>query len=517
MDNIGFEQPRSTAAYASNQKQLQRTNSQPFYSMLPPAYYSWYNNWVRLWLMWYDGFVDYIHGSSNGLLSTDIGTTIVDRSADLVFGGNLMFSNTRKPTVYAERKGKQIGAALNFIANEWSFKSDFKIKLKKAFRYAFAGGISLLKLNNKGGALWVDNLRADRFYYELTNDGELRRVICLLSFYTETIPGKSSGDSKRYALVEDRRFEKISPFEEIPVVEYKMYEATAPIQFLTTSDNYVKYEQLPKSVKEDFKAQYDCRLNEPKAMNGFKTLGCYLFMGSDGVSDMPDLQIGESLLAHITTYLFEYDFYNTCLNTDMYLARGRIIVPKHLQSAMAKGQNAGLDDFLYTKVDTMSTDDQKPTPIQFEIRAEQWRSVRNTLLESIATAIGLSVSTLASYLQDGSNRTAREVSAEESATTLFIENNRRRFEKPINECICDVLRFYGFTDDVEVRWSRSGMSNPSVMVEYLTKAVDAGLISRKKAHKAFNFDEDEELVEEDWALVEEERAQDQNSIFNETI
>lgn len=517
MANIGFEQPRSVVAYAENQKQYQRTNSQAFYSMLPPAYYSWYQNWVRLWLQWYDGYVDVIHGSSNGLLSTHIGTTIVDRSADLVFGGNLMFSNTRKPQVYIEKKGKKIGAALNFIANEWSFKTDFKIKVKKAFRYAFAGGISLLKLNNSGGALWVDNLRADRFYYELTNEGELRHVISLVSFYTETIPGKKD-NLRRYALVEDRHFEKVTPFKEIPVVEYRMYEASTPIQFLSTSENYVKYEDLPKSVKSDFRAQYDCALNQPKAMNGFKTLGCYLFMGSDGVSDVPDLQTGESLLAHITTYLFEYDFYNTCLNTDMYLARGRIIVPKHLQSAAAQaGQNSGLDDFLYTKVDTMSTDDQKPTPIQFEIRAEQWRSVRNTLLESIATTIGLSVSTLASYLQDGSNRTAREVSAEESATTLFVENNRRRFEKPINECLCDVLRFYGYTDDVEVHWSRSGMSNPSVMVDYLTKAVDAGLISRKKAHKAFNFDEDEELIEEDWALVEEERAQDQNSIFNEAL
>ena len=518
MDNIGFEQPRSTIAYASNQKQLQRTNSQPFYAMLPPAYYGFYNNWVRLWLMWYDGYVDYLHGSSNGLLSTNIGTTIVDRAADLVFGGNLMFANTRKPQIVTERNGKRIGAALNFIANEWSFKSDFKIKTKKAFRYAFAGGVSLLKLNNNGGGLWADALRADRFYYDVTNQGELRRVISILSFYTETLPNRESGNNRRFALVEDRHFEKISLTEEIPVVEYKIYETNTPIQFLTTSDNFVKWEDLPKSVRRDFKAQYDCRLNEPKAMNGFTDLGCYLFMGSDGVSDIPDLPIGESLLAHVTTYLFEYDFYNTCLNTDMYLARGRIIVPKHLQSAAANaGQNSGLDDFLYTKVDTMSTDEQKPTPIQFDIRSSQWREVRNTLLECIATGIGLSVSTLASYLNDGSNRTAREVSAEESATTLFVENARRRFEKPINDCLCAVLRFYGFADDVEVRWSRAGMSNPSVMVDYLTKAVDAGLISRKKAHKAFNYDDDEELVEEDWALVEEERAKDQNSIFDETL
>ena len=117
----------------------------------------------------------------------------------------------------------------------------------------------------------------------------------------------------------------------------------------------------------------------------------------------------------------------------MYLARGRVLVPKALQSPQAKtgAQNTGLDDFIYTKVETMNTDQQKPEAIQFELRASEWKEARNMLLESIATSIGISVSTLASYLSDGSNRTAREVSAEESATTLFIENARRRFEKII--------------------------------------------------------------------------------------
>ena len=137
------------------------------------------------------------------------------------------------------------------------------------------------------------------------------------------------------------------------------------------------------------------------------------------------------------------------------------------------------------------------------------------MLENIATNIGFSVSTIASYLNDGSNRTAREVSAEESATTLFIENIRRRFEAPINELLKAVLRFYGFIDDVEIRWSRAGMTNQTVLVDTLTKAVQAGLISRKKAHDAYNYDDDEEQNAEDYELVEKEEAQKQNSLFGE--
>ena len=506
INGVKCEQPRLALTAVANQKIWQWTNNNEFYKLIPAPYYSFYNNWVRMWLYWYDGFVPWVHGTQYGLLSTSIGTTIVNRAADSVFGGNLMFANKRTPTITVEKKGKQIGKALDFISNDWALDTDFRSKVKRAVRDAFAGGFSLLKINCDGGELWVDNLRADRFYIEKTGRGQLRKVVSLLSVYDSM---SQSGNERHYGLVEERRFEKIGMFgEEIPVVEYKIYETSAQIQNISTSDNFVPFEDLPKKVREAFKADFGtCKLNKPIAMNGFKTLGCYLLKGSDDISNVPQIGLGESLLANITTYLYEYDFYNTCFNTDMYLARGRVLVPKALQSPQAKtgAQNTGLDDFIYTKVETMSTDQQKPEAIQFELRASEWKEARNMLLESIATSIGISVSTLASYLSDGSNRTAREVSAEESATTLFIENARRRFEKPLNDLISDVLRFYGYVDDVEIRWSRAGMTNTTVLVDTLSRAVQSGLISEKKAHHAFNYEDDEEQNEEDYKLVEEER------------
>ena len=430
-----------------------------------------------------------------------------------------MFANARKPKITIKKNGKIIGKALDFISNDWSLETDFRSKVKCAFRDAFAGGFSLLKLNNDGGELWVDKLRADRFYYEKTGRGQIRKVVCLLSVYEATT---SKNTSKRYGLVEERRFETVGMFgDEIPVVEYKIYDTTTQVQYFTVNDNYVKFEDLPESVRKAFKSEYGtCRLNKPQALNGFNTLGCYILRGSDDVSNVPQVGLGESLLANIMTYLYEYDFYNTCFNTDMYLARGRILVPKALQSPQAKtgAQNAGLDDFLYTKVETMNMDQQKPEPIQFALRATDWKEARNMLIESIATGIGFSVSTIASYLSDGSNRTAREVSAEESATTLFIENARRRFEKPLNDCIADVLRFYGYTDDVEVRWSRAGMTNTTVLVDVLSRAVSSGLISERKAHDAFNYDDDEEQNAEDYKLVQEEQeARNKRENFGQAL
>jgi hypothetical protein len=72
-----------------------------------------------------------------------------------------------------------------------------------------------------------------------------------------------------------------------------------------------------------------------------------------------------------------------------------------------------------------------------------------------------------------------------------------------------VLSFYGYVDDVEIRWTRAGMTNQTVLVETLARAKEAGLISGRKAHHAFNFDDDEEQNEEDYALVvEAQKAQE---------
>lgn len=503
---LSAEQPRTSLSVVSARRSLQWVNNQAFYSMLPAPYLSFYQNWVKEWLQWYDGFVPYIHGGQNGLLSTNIGTTLVNRSSDCVVGGSIMFSNARTPNVYTvDDKGKKVGKALDFISNKWDKECDFRGVIKKAIKNAYAGGFSLLKLNNGGGRLWVDTIRADRFFFERNARGQLRKVVSFISFYDNTIKKENS---KRYGLIEERRFEEIGAFgQEIPVVEYKIYETNSQIQYFNATDNSIRWEDLPKDVRKAFKSEYGFRLNEPQAMNGFSDLGCYVITGSDEISNCPQFGMGESLLANILTYLYEYEFYNTAFNTDMYLARGRVMIPKPMQSpnARAGSQPSGLDDFAFTKYESLTTDSQKPEAIQFALRSAEWKEARNILLESIATGIGLSVSTLASYLNDGSNRTAREVSAEESATTLFIENARRRFEKPINDCIATVLRFYGYTDDVEVRWSRAGMSNTTVLVDTLSRAIESGLISRKKAHSLYNYDDDESQNAEDFALVEKER------------
>lgn len=484
--------------------------------MIPTAYFTFYQNWVRLWLQWADGYVPYIHGGQYGLLSTGIGGSLINFAADKVVGSGVLWKNSRKPKEYATNAdGRQIGKALDFISNKWADLADLQVKYRRAIKYAYAGGFSLLKLNCANGELWCDALRADKFFVDMTSDGKITRATCVLAFFNNMLP---NNQGKKYGLVEERYYEKLGIFgDEIPVVRYNIYDSSVPIQYMTMPrGNYVPWEQLPKDVRKAFKEEYGgMRLNEPQALNGFSDLGVYLFKGSDEISNVPQANLGESLLAPILTYLYEYDHANTAFNTEIYLGRGRVIVPKYMQNGDGRGDSKphGLDAFMFTSAPTANPDGQKPEPIQFNVRAQEWRDVRNTLLEYIASGLRVSATSIATYLQGGAQRTAREVSAEEDATTLFVENARKRFEKPMNAMLKQVLRFYGYIDDVEVKWTRAGMTNQTVLVETLSKAVGAGLISREKAHAQFNFDDDEEQQLEDFKKVEADQAQRNNATF----
>ena len=330
-------------------------------------------------------------------------------------------------------------------------------------------------------------------------------------------------DKNRYVyyLVEERYFVDFPLEKKVPVVEYKVYRLNGQIENFNLNGASIvglDWEDIHKSIRKAIKEDYgDIQLNKPNRLPFDKDLGCRILKLTDGISNLPQVQFGESLLANIMSYLYSYDYYFSCLNTDMYLGRGRVMVPKGLTGNKKNtGYNSGLDDFLYTKVEYQTTEDKKLEAIQFDLRSEEWKNIRNNLIESMATALGISVSTLASYLNDGSNRTAREVSAEEKSTALFVEEARRLLEKPINDILRLVLRYYGYIDDVKIRWSKAGMTNISLLTTTLNEAVNGGLVSRRKAFAMWNFDDDEQQIQagyEEMLKEKEEEERKKNEMF----
>ena len=131
------------------------------------------------------------------------------------------------------------------------------------------------------------------------------------------------------------------------------------------------------------------------------------------------------------------------------------------------------------------------------------------LVQNIAMNTGMNLSTIASFLNDTKGtKTAREISTEESETSLFVEDKREILEKPINRILKLVTLSQGFSDDVVIRWSETGLTNPYTRTEMLAQALAGGFVSRQTAAQMFRQDDDEYQQAEEWERIQQDRNAD---------
>ena len=484
---------------------------------LVPAFYRlFYETDVKRWLHWYDGYVPAVHSPASGIISTNIAKTIVDRTVETVFAGGIMYRNADKPKCVDENG---ISISLSVIADQWAQKNNFAGCLKRVCKFASAGGTALLKLNQAAnGHLWIDTYRTDHFFPVLDAQGNIESVKAVLTTYT----GKGENGAS-FALVEERYFKNLKWSKRVPVRLFSVYRASRAEGSISLSQR-INWKSLPNGLKEYLRKSYSSIRIDEEQILPFTTLGCYAFRYTDGCDRYNGVALGESMLHPVMQYLLSYDYYFSAFNTDMYLGRGRVIAKRQMQTpGQKKGQgtetsqnhNAGLDSFMYDQLPTFNTDEQKPTPIQFDLRAAEWREIRNNLIESMAFALGISVGTLASFLNDTSNRTAREVSAEESATARFVEARRAQFEKPANDCLRDVCLYYGLQDIITVRWSLSGQTNIDALSTRVTNEYQTGVRSLKSTVAALNPDMDEQQVQDEVARIEREQSAKTATMFGD--
>lgn len=529
------------------------TNKSNYYLAYPTYYRPYAEYWLRPCLQWFDGYVPEIHNEQNAIISTKIGNTLCRKVAEQVFGGGLLFN---KKGVAVDDLGKEEETkALKFISGEYKDQVDFDNKILQAFTMASAGGTSYIKENveintkfveDENGQLeekqvrdiWIDVWRADKCYCDFDYKGKVIKATFLNAKYTK-INKASNGQDRMFYLIEERFYATKKDNEEYqkkykndidgfkcasklyigrPYVVIKVKELQGFINNdnleANLNDRCLNWDEIPKDIKDQMREQFGIiDINRP-AMLPLRDLGVKVFKWTPNVSNLPDLPFGESMLANIQAYLYEYDFMNSSMNTDMYLARGRVMMPKALQNPQNRTNqnfNQGMDSFLFTQYDSTSIEEQKPTPIQFELRSQEWTNLRNHLLENMASNIGIASSTLASFLNDGSNRTAREISSEESATSLFVENKRKLLVKPINDLIDDILLFYGYKPCIIAKFSKSGQTNTTLLIENTTSAFNSGLMSKYLAVKNLNPDMSADELDDELARIEVEAKDKQQA------
>ena len=67
------------------------STKQSFWAQLSSRYTYFGMRYLQHWLYWYDGWVPYFHNSNNGIFSTKLAQSLVNRISDKVYGGKLMF------------------------------------------------------------------------------------------------------------------------------------------------------------------------------------------------------------------------------------------------------------------------------------------------------------------------------------------------------------------------------------------------------------------------------------------
>lgn len=499
-----------------------------YYGMIAPQYYSFMNRFVKNWLWWYDGYVPYFHDSQQGIPSTRIGTAIVNKLAKKVVGGRVMYKNAGIEE--SEEKAKQ-NDALIYISTDWAKKSDFEEVVKKATKYAASAGTALIKLNKaENGDLWAEALRFDSFLPVVDSRGDIKSVKCFLRLFTNLGVNevKENTAFTGYYVVEYRHFadyEKADGtiIKNAPVVEYIIHRQSGSIvsgEYLSQGKaGDVPFADLPKEMRSSIgKAYSGIRFNKPYLLPFVNSLGCELVKWTDGVSGLPELPFGESALANIVTHLQSWDYYYAASNTDMYLGRGRILAPKNITNG-GKGRefNSGLDSFIFTKVESTDPEGQKPLPIQFDLRSQSWSEIRNRLMQDMAVNIGVNISTLASFLQDSTARTAREISTEENDTAEYVNDQRALLEKPLNKILKLVTLYNGYSDDVVIRWSSAGLTNRYSLAELINTALNGQkpFLSQRKAIEMFNFDDDDAQVQEEYERILADMENNQEAMFND--
>lgn len=527
--NNSFAPWQNTGAF-NTYWQYSMVNRSLYYANIASEYREYMVRWVENYLWWYDGWVPYFHNADQGIFSTKLAASLVNGTAKKVIGGKVYFKTKNKETPAKDENGKYIiNKALAFISSEWADAVNFPREMKKAIMFAAAAGTSLLKLDKQGGIFVPKALRFDSFYPVVGFNGQIIDLTCFIRDFTNLYNGKNGKQSfQSYYVVEHRYFGDYKDadgkvLKNIPLVEYEIRYSTgnvvSALDYAVNSAQKVNLQDIKEGLRRRICKAFDgISLNKPIPLPFKDCLGAELVNWTDCVSAIPELPFGDSLLVNIMPYLQSYDYYWSAFNTDMYIGRGRVLLPKPMQGPKASSQNSGWDSMLFTSYDTAAGGQdikKEPTPIQFDLRSSSWKEIRDMIVQNIAMHTGMNLSTIASFLNDSKGtKTAREISTEESETSLFVEDKRGILEKPINRILKLVTLANGFQDDVVIRWSETGLTNPYTRTEMLATAIQNKFISQQTAAQMFRQDDDEYQQAEEWDKILQDR--DRENEFTQT-
>ena len=406
-----------------------------FYLLAPEYYFSLYAIYFNRCLSCYDGWVNGFHNVESGLVPQRMLQSVATGLNNMLFSHGIDF--TGKETDYA-------------FATKWAKKTKLYKALKKAHKYAIAGGTSLLKVNRCNKELYVTAHRIDTFFVDIGSNGE---VLSAKIFFDAIHNMNSNGVKDHYGICEERYFNN----EGKPCVRATIYKSSGNLQTEVQArqserSSRVKWENLPKSVKNYIKQHYPSIVVDEEQYLPFpKSLGCFLQKFTDDIPQIPNSQFGQPIGDILFTENFQFDQMKYFEKNEVDLARARALIPDEMWNRDDPNYSGrALNERFYQKISSVNGDGDKVTPIQFNLRGTDIKTQMENIYKDCAFKLNVSASTIASFLSEGAGaRTATEIMREATKSDTFIDAQIKLNEPEINEMLAIIMRYYN-NEPVEI-------------------------------------------------------------------
>ncbi len=538
---MGFTIPKYLQNYLDSTKYRKPfenfVDNSTYYSQLNWQWMSYMQNVVRPCIAYSTASVD---GGSNTMLSTSAGMAILRGASRLVSGDKYVFLGNDESCA--------------FLSDIWATSVNFNRFLSRAVSFMLSGGTAVLKWNrDELGRSSLSAFRIDRTIVTANENGDVTSAVFFIGLLS-----KMKNDSEfTYWLTEERKYDK----DENPVVCYKVFVRSGTANSPTLPSPYqsgVSLGNLPKDVREELRRMRVTRLNEEIPLPTRDGLGIWLMSRTAVNSCVPDAPFGDPLLYGCLDILWSIDIVFSGSIVDVFNGEGKIIVPKQflqdtlnrLQAKYPSAQfnvmqmepngeahnsnhdmgvpqyNVTTDElksyhdesFVYVIPSGMDKDKIAPTPVQFDIRAEQYGKMME-MYERLATVrAGFSPTSIFPYLTpDNSAKTAREVTAEENLTRASVKEIHNIISPVLTHALREVLWQEGFDTDVQLQLG-DYVGNKLEFDANVRDNYAAGLVPKKTAVKVINNLTDSETDDYLEKIAEDDKEKQSafgGSLFNE--
>lgn len=401
--------------------------SNPFYLLAPPYYMPFYSQYLRFCLRIYDGYDPAFHNFGKGLVPEKLAQKVNKGLCNMLFAHGIDFVGNEYDTDFARK---------------WAEKSDFLGVLRKAFLYSGAGGTSLLAATREGRDIGAAAYRIDTFFADFNARGKVEGAKIYFDLFHDTENDKDN----HYGICEERYFNAAG----IPCVKRAIYCVSGNIQSDVSSrpknaSESIPWEQLPKSLKRHIKENYpDIMIGKEQYLPFADSVGLFRIPFTDGIPKLPNTPFGQPIGDLISSECYQYDQLKAFEKNEVYVAKGRILLPEEMMNKDDPAQTMNdYDDTLFLKTRVLNADADKPTDIQFKLRASEIRTQMENILRSVATSLNVSASTVASFLMDGSTETvAAAILNEKTKTSSWIPTQIALIEPAVNAFLAKVMRYY---------------------------------------------------------------------------